>query len=149
MALQTNIIQMNYIKTLLLFCLIAFSQFCWAKAETDTITNWQIFKASELLFRSNELECYKLTGIIKKNDDFKSLKIVFLRDTKSYGKQKIKLLDRERVVTEFDYENSEELEILRNKIQSLFEKTKIYLTIMYYDEREAKGILLGYLQLEN
>lgn len=139
---------MNYIKTLLLFCLIAFSQFCWAKTETDTITNWQIYKGSKLLFSSNELECYKLTGIIKKNDAFKSLKIAFFRDTKSYGKQKIKLLNRERVVIEFDYKNSDELEIPRSQIQSLFEKTDIDLTIMYYDDRESKGILLGYLRLE-
>ncbi|PXY42654.1 hypothetical protein DMB65_01110 [Flavobacterium cheongpyeongense] len=140
---------MSYIKTFLLFCLIGFSQFCLAKTETDTITNWQIYKGSELLFHSNEFECYKLTGIVKKNDDFKSLKIVLFRDTKSYGKQKIKLLNGERVVIEFDYENNNELEIVRSKIQSLFEKTKIDLTIMYYDEREVKGILLGYLQLEN
>lgn len=140
---------MNYIKTLLLFYLIGFSQFSWAKTEIDTITNWQIYKGLELLFRSNEVECYRLTGIVKNNDNFKSLKIVFFRDTKSYWKQKIKLLNRERVVIEFDYENSDELEIVRSKIQSLFEKTKIDLTIMYYDEREPKGILLGYLRLEN
>lgn len=140
---------MNYIKTLLLFFLISFSQFSWAKTEIDTITNWQIYKGSKLLFNSNEIECYKLTGIVKKNDDFKSLKIVFFRDTKPYGKQKIKLLNRERVVIEFDYENSDELEIVRSKIQSLFKKTKIDLTIMYYDERELEGILLGYLRLEN
>lgn len=140
---------MNHIKTLLLFYLIGFSQFSWAKTEIDTITNWQIYKGSKLLFNSNEIECYKLTGIVKKNDDFKSLKIVFFRDTKPYGKQKIKLLNRERVVIEFDYENSDELEIVRSKIQSLFGKTKIDLTIMYYDEREREGILLGYLRLEN
>ncbi|KAF2509352.1 hypothetical protein EYY60_13300 [Flavobacterium zhairuonense] len=140
---------MKYFKILLLFSLIIFSQLGWAKPETDTIANWQIYKDSELLFRSNEFECYKLTGIIKKNDDFKSLKIIFFRDTKSYGKQKIKLLNRENVVIEFDYENSNELEIARSKIQSLFEKAKIDLTIMYYDERETKGILLGYLQLES
>lgn len=140
---------MNYIKTLLLFFLISFSQFSWAKTEIDTITNWQIYKGSKLLFNSNEIECYKLTGIVKKNDDFKSLKIVFFRDTKPYGKQKIKLLNRERVVIEFDYENSDELEIVRSKIQSLFKKTEIDLTIMYYDERELEGILLGYLRLEN
>lgn len=95
---------MSYIKTFLLFCLISFSQFCLAKTETDTITNWQIYKGLELLFRSNQFECYKLTGIVRKNDYFKSLKIVFFRDTKSYGKQKIKLLNGERVVREFDYE---------------------------------------------
>lgn len=139
---------MNYIKKLLLLCLIVFFQFSWAKTETDTITNWQIYKDADVLFRSNALECYKLTGIIKKDDEYKSLKIVFFRDTRPYGKQKIKFLDRDKVVAEFDYENSAELEIERKKIQSLFEKGKTDLTIMYYDEGEPKGLLLGYLRIE-
>lgn len=140
---------MKYIKTFILFYLFGFSQFSWAKTKIDTITNWQIYKDSKVLFRSNEHECYKLTGVLKKNDTFKSLKIVFFRDTKSYGKQKITLLKGEKVLIQFDYENSNELEISKNKIQSLFEKTKVDLTIMYYDKREPKGILLGNLRLEN
>ncbi|MBB4804585.1 hypothetical protein HNP37_004682 [Flavobacterium nitrogenifigens] len=140
---------MKYLKTFLLFYLFGFSQFSSAKTEIDTITNWQIYKDSKVLFRSNERECYKLTGVLKKNDDFKSLKIVFFRDTKSYGKQKITLSKGEKVLIQCDYENSDELEISKSKIQNLFEKTKVDLTIMYYDKREPKGILLGYLRLEN
>lgn len=139
---------MKHIKILLLYFLISFSQTTWAKTEIDTITNWQVYKDSELLFRSNEFECYKPTGVIKK-EDFKSLKIIFFRDTKSYGKQKIKLVNEQKKVAEFDYENSDELEITKSKIQNFFKETKVYLTIMYYDKIVEKGILLGYLQLEN
>lgn len=140
---------MKYIKTIFLLCLISFSKTCWAKVETDTITNWQVYNGSQLLFSSNEVDCYKLTGIIKKNDNFKELKISFFRDTKSYGKQKIKLFSGKNVLVEFDFENKEELEIAKNDMLDLFQKTKQYLTIMYYDQIEPKGILLGYLSLEN
>lgn len=81
---------MKYIKTIILTLLISFSKPCWGNIVTDTITNWQVYKGSELLFRSNPTDCYKLTGVIKKNDNFKVLKIVFFRDTKSYGSQKNK-----------------------------------------------------------
>jgi hypothetical protein len=141
---------MKYIKLLLLFCLISFSQTTLAKTETDTITNWQIYKDSTLLFRSSEVDCYKLTGVIKKKDDFKSLKIIFFRDTKSYGNQKkIKLLNNKIVVAEFDYDNSDELEIIKRKIHSLFKETIVSLEIIYFDRIENEGILLGYLRLEN
>jgi len=146
--LYLKITQMKYNKLIILYFLISFSLSSWAKAETDTITNWQVYKGSKLLFRSNAVDCFKLTGVIKKSDEFKTLKIVFFRDTKSYGKQKIKLLDQKKVVAQFDYENSEMLEITKSKIHSLFKKTKEYLTIMYYDDIEKKGTLLGYLQLE-
>jgi hypothetical protein len=58
-------------------------------------------------------------------------------------------LSDKKVVAEFDFKNSEELEIAKSKILSLFKETKVYLTIIYYDNREPKGILLGYLLLEN
>lgn len=140
---------MKYIKIILLYSLISLCQTTWAKTEIDTITNWQVYKDSKLLFRRNEFDCYKLTGVIKKQDNFKSVKIVFFRDTKSYGKQKIKLLSEKKNVAEFNYENSDELEITKSKIQSLFKENKVYLTIMYYDKIEGKGIILGYLQFEN
>ena len=82
-------------------------------------------------------------------DGFKFLKVVFFRDTKTYGKQKIKFLNDGKVVAEFDYENREELKIPKSKIQSLYKKAGIDLTIMYYDAIESKGIVLGYLSLEN
>ena len=52
-------------------------------------------------------------------------------------------------MAEFDYENREELKIPKSKIQSLYKKAGIDLTIMYYDAIESKGIVLGYLSLEN
>lgn len=140
---------MKYIKIILLYSLISLCQTTWAKTEIDTINNWQVYKDSKLLFRSNEFDCYKLTGVIKKQDDFKSVNIVFFRDTKSYGKQKIKLLSEKKNVAEFNYENRDELEITKSKIQSLFKETKVCLTIMYYDKIESKGVILGYLELEN
>ncbi|MBF02134.1 MAG: hypothetical protein CMP76_02440 [Flavobacterium sp.] len=140
---------MNFIKIVLLVSLISFFQFTWAKTETDTITNWQLYKDSEILFRSNRVDCYKLTGTVKKTDGFKFLKVVFFRDTRIYGKQKIKFLNDGKVVAEFDYENREELKIPKSKIQSLYKKTGIDLTMMYYDAIESKGIVLGYLRLEN
>ncbi|MDR7370056.1 hypothetical protein [Flavobacterium aquidurense] len=58
---------MKCIKILILFCFLASSKTCFAETKTDTITNWQIYKGSELLFRSNQFDCYKPTGVIKKS----------------------------------------------------------------------------------
>ena len=68
---------------------------------------------------------------------------------KSYGKQKIQFFNETNLVSEFNFENKEELEISKSEIQKLFAKTKIYLTIIYCDKTTPKGILLGYLLLEN
>ena len=140
---------MKYLKILILFCFLTFSIICFAETKTDTITNWQIYKGSELLFRSNQFDCYKPTGVIKKVDDFKDFRIIFFRDTQSYGKQKIQFFNDKKLVSEYNFENNEELKIPKSDIQKLFSKTEINLTIKYFDEKEPKGILLGFLVLEN
>lgn len=140
---------MKYIKPIILICLITFSKPCWGNTAADTITNWQVYKGSQLLFRSNATDCYKPTGFIKKTDDFKVVKIVFFRDTKSYGSQKIKLIRKKEILAEFDFKNKEQIEIAKSGILNLFKNTKESLSIIYHDALEPKGILLGYLILEN
>lgn len=63
--------------------------------------------------------------------------------------KKIKLICEKGILAEFDFENKEELEISKSEILSLFTNTKEPLVIMYHDKIEPKGILLGYLSLEN
>lgn len=136
-------------KKLILFCFFISSKICFAETKTDTITNWQIYNGSELLFRSNQFDCYKPTGVIKKMDDFKDLRIIFFRDTKSYGKQKIQFFNGKNLISEYNFENNEELIIPKSDIQKLLSKIKIDLTIKYFDEKELKEILLGFIMLEN
>ena len=82
-------------------------------------------------------------------DNFKDLRIIFFRDTQSYGKQKIQFFNGKNLISEYNFENNEELIIPKSDIQKLFSKTEINLTIKYFDEKEPKGILLGFLVLEN
>lgn len=140
---------MKCLKILILFCFLASSKTCFAETKTDTIANWQIYKGSELLFRSNQFDCYKPTGVIKKVDDFKDFRVIFFRDTQSYGKQKTQFFNGKNLVSEYNFKNNEELKISKSDIQKLFSKTKINLTIKYFDKKEPKGILLGFLLLEN
>lgn len=147
--INKNPAQMKYLKILILFCFLTASQICLAEPKIDTITNWQVYKGSRLLFRSNEFDCYKPTGVIKKADNFKDFKIIFFRDTQSYGKQKIQFFSGKDLLAVFNFENKEELKIPKSEIQKLFSKTETNLTIKYFDEKERKGILLGYLLLKN
>ena len=50
------------------------------KKATDTITNWQLYKDSELLFKSNIIESNRYTAKIKKSDAYKSLTLKLFSD---------------------------------------------------------------------
>lgn len=140
---------MECIKKIYLLGFILTSIICFAKTESDTITNWQIYKGSQLLFASNYFDCYKPTGIIKQTDKFDELRIVFFRDTKSYGVQKIKLFNDNDLEIQFDFKDLEELKIPEKAINKLFKNSEVHLRIIYFDKIDSKGILLGHLLLEN
>ena len=50
------------------------------KKATDTITNWQLYKDSELLFKSNIIESNRYTAKIKKSDAYESLTLKLFSD---------------------------------------------------------------------
>lgn len=58
----------------LLYLLLLCSISAFAKTETDTITNWQVYKDGKLLFKSNQFEKVN-TVTIGKNEDFKALEL--------------------------------------------------------------------------
>ncbi len=68
----------------------------------DTITNWQFYKDSELLFKSNIVDSNRYTAEIKTSDDYEYLILTMFYDyTIEIMKRKIELVYENKVLATF------------------------------------------------
>jgi hypothetical protein len=124
-----------------------------SKTVADTITNWQLYKDSELLFKSNILESKRSTAVIKKSDKYKELSLRIFYDYKSdLGKKRIQLLDGQKLLATIDDARSAETPITFDKVMLDGIRMKFAdkeLTIKYRDAVSKNGIVIGMLKLTN
>ncbi|WP_225037312.1 hypothetical protein [Winogradskyella sp. SM1960] len=119
----------------------------------DTITNWQLYKDSELIFASNILDSNRFTAEIKKSDKYENLNLHFFYDfNNEIMNREIKLVSDNKTVATFVNENRShspfpiEKHILdRIRIVSTNKEMKI----VYSDPIMKNGITVGLLKLTN
>lgn len=121
------------------------------KKATDTITNWQLYKDSELLFKSNIIESNRYMAKIKKSDAYESLTLKLFSDCNNdiVNREIVLAVDDKRFAT-FRNENtvcspfSIEKHII-NRIRMV--KPKETFEIIYSDPYFKNGISIGFLEL--
>ena len=74
-----------------LITILSFANNCFAK-ENDTISNWQVYKDSHLLFKSHILDSHKYRSTIRTSKDYKSLNVTFISDSRRCYKTKIEFV---------------------------------------------------------
>jgi hypothetical protein len=122
-----------------------------SKVLTDTITNWQLYKDSKLLFKSNILNSNRYTATIKKSDKYKELRLNLFYDFKSQlDERKIQFLNKERLIATFDYAKGASKPFTISKMtinRMMMAFGNIELTIKYTDPNYKNGIVIGKLNL--
>ncbi len=126
------------------------TQYINQRVVTDTITNWQFYKDSELLFKSNLLDSNRFTAKIKTSDNFESLILYLFYDfSNEIIKRKIKLVVDNQVLTTFEDENSSHLSFRmpKNEIDKIIKENvgkEIY--INYSDSINNNELIVGILK---
>ncbi|MEK8180035.1 hypothetical protein WMW71_06740 [Flavobacterium buctense] len=137
-------------KQVLFFLLVFYSTATFAKVETDTINNWQLYKDNKLIFKSNEVEKSFKTIEIKSNDNFKVLKFnIFYDFFGDKTSKKIEFIVDNKVVSVLTKENEavESFVIERPKIKDLISNFKNKtVKLKYYDKIYPKGIIVCQLK---
>lgn len=119
----------------------------------DTITNWQFYKDSELLFRSNILDSNRLAGTVKTNDNYKFLIFKLFYDfNNQIMDRKIELIYNNKILIAFKDKNRSHVPFLlsKNEIDKIIKANigkEIY--INYIDSIHKKGIIIGILNFVN
>ena len=140
-------------KTIVLLLMLLCSLATFAKFETDTITNWQIYLDKELILKSNISENGKTIGYLKLNDNFKTINInIFNCATNNIKTGKIIqiIVDGKIIKRFYDYNsNRNTFAIKKEEIFRLLKKcfTK-EITFKYIDEKNLKGYVLGKLKIK-
>ena len=123
------------------------------KIVTDTITNWQFYKDSELILASNIVDSNRYTAEIKKSDKYEKLYLNFFYDfNNEIMKREIKLVSDDKIIATFANENRshspfpiEKYVLDRIRMVNANEEMKI----VYYDPIMKNGIIVGILKLTN
>ena len=116
----------------------------------DTITNWQFYKDSELLFKSNMFDSNRFTAKIKTTDNYENLILSMFYDfNNEIIERKIELLFDEQVLATFVDENRSHspFKIPRSEIDKIVEENignEIY--IKYSDPINKNGLTVGMLK---
>lgn len=119
----------------------------------DTITNWQLFKDSELLFKSNMLDSNRFTAKIKTTDNYENLILsVFYDFNNEIMKRKVELIfDKKVLATYFDENRSHSpFKIPKSEIDKIIKANigkEIY--INYSDPINKNGLTVGMLKFLN
>jgi len=137
-------------KKALILLFIVNSIAAFAKVETDTINNWQLYKDNKIIFKGNEVEKSNKIIEINSNDNFKVLKFDMFYDY-FFDKtsKKIEFIVDNKVVTLFTKENkvAEKFIIEKTKIKNLISKYKNKtIKLKYYDKIYPKGIIVCQLK---
>lgn len=118
----------------------------------DTITNWQFYKDTELLFKSNFLDSNRFTAKIKTSEKYENLILNMFYDfTNEVMKRKIELVYEDKIIaTFFDKNRSHSFfKIPKSEIDKISKGNigkDIY--INYFDEINKNGITIGILNLK-
>jgi hypothetical protein len=120
---------------------------------SDTITNWQLYKDSELLFASNMVDSNRFTAEIKKSDKYENLYLKFFYDfNNEIMKREIKLVSENKTLATFENENRSHSpfpieKYILDRIRILNPNKKM--KIVYSDPIMKNGIIVGLLKLTN
>lgn len=116
----------------------------------DTITNWQFYKDSELLFKSNIFDSNRYTAKIKTSDNYENLILSMFYDfNNEIMKRKIELVFKDKVLTIFEDENPNHsaFKIPKSEIDKVINGNigkKIY--INYSNQINKSGLTIGMLE---
>ena len=116
----------------------------------DTITNWQFYKDSELLFKSNILDSNRFTAKIKTTDNYENLILSMFYDfNNEIMERKIELVFDEQVLATFVDENRSHspFKIPKSEINKIVGENigkEIY--INYSDPINKNGLTVGMLK---
>jgi hypothetical protein len=127
--------------------IVTFANVGFAKTEIDTISNWQVYKDSELLFKSHMLDSHRYSSRIKRNDIYESISLNYFDCVRKNTKKRVALVFGNKVVLEIDG-NIDDLVIKIPKIvidKSIKDYYEKELFVKYFDESNPKGIILGIL----
>ena len=119
----------------------------------DTITNWQFYKDSELLFKSNIFNSYQFTAKIKTTDNYENLILSMFYDfNNEIIKRKVKLVFDKRVLATFvdERRSRSPFQISKNEIDKVINGNigkEIY--INYSDPINKKELTVGILKFTN
>ena len=134
-------------KQLLYFFLIIIPMTSFAKTETDTITNWQLYKDCKIVFKSNISDSQRHTVTIEVSENFKELKLYIQTDTrKSDVKRKLLFKLGDKLIYTFIRkleQDSDPITISKQQLLVIIgPSTNEYLTVEYSDDMESKGMKL-------
>lgn len=119
-------------------------------AVADTITNWQFYKDSELLFKSNLLDSNRFTAEIKTSDNYEYLILNMFYDfNNEIMKRKIELVYKDEILATFLDENRSHLpfRIPKTEIDKIVSKNVgIEMHINYTDRINKNGMTVGILK---
>jgi hypothetical protein len=119
----------------------------------DTITNWQFYKDSELLFKSNMFDSNRFTAKIKTSDNYECLILIMFYDfNDEVIKRKIELVYDKKVLATFVDENRSRtaFRIPKSEIDKIIKENlgkDIY--INYSDPITKNGMTVGVLKFTN
>ena len=122
-------------------------------AIADTITNWQLYKDSTLLFKSNMSNSNRFTAKIKISDNYEYLILNFFYDfNNKIINRRIDLVYEDNIIASFMDENRSHspFRISKREIDKIISGNvgkKIYMN--YTDQIDKKGMTLGILKFTN
>lgn len=139
-------------KKLFLLLLLLITMTGFSQTSNDTITNWQVYKDGQLLFKSNSADSNRFTATIKSSEKFTNLKIIINSDIR-IGETTRKILFKQNGKLIYTYQcllksNTDPViisyehfkRIIGPSINEVFE-------MEYTDTRDTNGIMLGKIVL--
>ena len=119
-------------------------------AAADTITNWQFYKDSELLFKSNMFDSNRFTAEIKTSENYKYLILNMFYDfNNEIMKRKIELVNDNNILASFVDENRSRspFKITKMEIDEIIKGNVGKEIFINYSDRITKsGITVGILK---
>jgi len=119
----------------------------------DTITNWQLYKDSQLIFASNIIDSNRFTAEIKKSDKYENLNLHLFYDfNNEIMNREIKLVSDNKTLAKFKNENRSHSPFPMEKY--ILDRIRMVqpnkeMKIVYSDPIMTNGIIVGLLKLTN
>ena len=140
-------------KKLIFLSILFYSISTFAKSETDTITNWQIYLDQKLILKNNVVENDKTIGNLNLNYNFKSININIFSDTSNNDKldKIIQIIVDNQIIKRFyDYNSRRNTFVIKK--EEIFRLLKKYsakeITFKYIDQKNIEGYVLGKLKIK-
>ena len=120
------------------------------KSVMDTITNWQLYKDSELLIKSNHFSSTIHSVELNITDEYDNLNLSVFYDFNSETiNRKIRFVISKKTIAEFEENNSSRLpfkipkEEIDKVVQGVLNES---IAIVYTDSISENGILVGFVK---